>query len=171
MSEIRPKFITAYTLSEALFEPTNPGSPIQEVYAEQIDSITKEPKFVKVGERDLDELHQRDLEGTDINILAKRYFSGDLGAIEQMADVMYGDSSILPSDSLEAANLMLFARQAFDNLPLDEKDRFHGNYLEWVDKVSSLDKVTLENAGLAKFMQNDVSGSADPENGVVKDDE
>lgn len=167
MSEIRPKFRSANDVfdSEKIF--TDPGSPIQPVYAEKIDPDTLEPSFVKVGEEDLDELHRRDLDGCDINMLAKRYFLGDIACVEKMANVFYGDTTQMPKDSLEAANQMLFARQSFDLLPIDLKEKFGNNYLKWLAAVDSMDKDTLVRSGLGRFAADEpTSAPVEPKGDV-----
>lgn len=170
-SELRPHFRNAINFREFEFEPTNPGSETEPVYAEKVDETTFEKCLVKVDERDLVELHQRDLNDTDVNILARRFMLGDVSAITRVADVFYGDSTQLPKDSLSAANYMIFLRQSFDALPIEVKSEFDNNFLKWADKVDKLDPQTLEKSGLAKFVQSASSDVAAAPEGVVKDDE
>lgn len=152
-TDLRPKFDSAVTFYEREKFYTDPGNEEEEDYIERINEVTREPEYVPTGhKRNLVDLHQADFDSVDINTLMKRYQVGDLNAIRHIEQVFYGDSTELPIDALDAANMVLASRQMFDNLPLEVKQKFDNNYLKWMDGVNKLDPDVLQLSGLAHMI-------------------
>lgn len=82
--------------------------------------------LVENGKTDLQEIIQKDLESTKIqNIIARCVNPEELHMLQKTTV----DITKMPTTMMEANNLMIAARQEFDQLPLEVK-RYYGNSAE-----------------------------------------
>lgn len=88
---------------------------------------------------------------TDINYMLHRLSIGDRSVLSTRAP-MYGDFSGLPSNPVDAINMVENARSTFGRLPVEEKQKFNNDYRVWLAGLFS------GSAG-AKSDQHDSSGS------------
>lgn len=80
-------------------------------------------QLIPVGKTDLVELHQRDAEANDVNVLYQRFCNGDVTAFSQRQGT-YMDVLGLPRDLRGMYDLVQNFRTAYDNLPSEKKDLY-----------------------------------------------
>ena len=68
---------------------------------------------------------------TDINYMLHRLSVGDRTVLSSHTPI-YGDFSGLPSDPIDAINMVENARTAFGRLPVEEKQKFNNDYRVWL---------------------------------------
>lgn len=80
-------------------------------------------KLVPVGKTDLVELHQRDADCNDVNILYERFCNGDVTAFSQRQGT-YMDALGLPRDLRGMYETVETFRTAYDNLTSEQKQKY-----------------------------------------------
>lgn len=90
------------------------------------------------GVEDLYDYIQSFRDSVDINILLRKYQAGDVTALSKRQGA-YFDASGMPRTYMEMLNLVIGAEQAFNALPLEEREMFGFSFEKW---LASLDKVT-----------------------------
>lgn len=135
------------------------GSGIRPCFRKKVDPETGSPKLVQVGETDQHALIQSFREEVDINRLVARYEAGDIRALSRVQGLYY-DASAMPDNPVEALNLGVMARQAWDSLSPEDRARYEnlGGYL---DAISAID-----NPAPADPVQDPITDLA-PEGGTV----
>jgi hypothetical protein len=92
---------------------------------------------------------------TDINYMLHRLSVGDRSVLSVRAP-MYGDFSGLPSNPVDAINMVENARSTFGRLPVEEKQKFNNDYRVWL-------------AGLFSGSVSPEHGGHDPAHGAIPD--
>lgn len=124
---------------------SNPGNPIKKVYKPQVNkdgSIT----LVHDGYVNTDEEIQSYAESVDIENVIARYLNGDISALNKHIG-QYGDFTNMPKTYAEVLQMQIDARNVFDGLPSEIKEKFNNDPNqffaqtgsdEWYDKLSPL---------------------------------
>lgn len=114
---------------------SNPGSPIKKVYGAKYDAkhnLVVEPK----GEENLYAFINSFADSVDLNVLVTRFVNGDREALLQRAGA-YIDVSSMPTNLNDFINLSQSATALFDTLPVEVKQKFDNNVMEFVSMVGS----------------------------------
>lgn len=80
-------------------------------------------ELVEVGRTDLVELHQRDAQCNDVNVLYDRFCNGDVTAFSQRQGT-FMDVLGMPRDLRGMYDLVESFRQSYDNLSKEMKDKY-----------------------------------------------
>ena len=101
---------------------TCPGDPIHKIYSPIVnDDGTIE--LVESDKENTDEKIQADLESTDLRLIVQRYINGDVEALNQK-QLSFGDTTVFPKSYAELLQLQINAKQAYDKLPNEIKEKF-----------------------------------------------
>lgn len=132
------------------------GSPVRPILEPRFDgTITK---LVSVGEENIQDRIEAEAPYTDINYMLNRLSLGDISVLSQKRP-MYGDFTGLPSDPIEALNLVHQSEFAFSQLSSEEKLKFNNDWKRWfADILSSHGDVSRET--ISDVVKSDVSESA-----------
>lgn len=123
--------------------PTPSGDQFLEVYQEEIDKDGKKV-LVMVGKTNIYDKIQESREDTKISNILMHLANGDLSVLRQQKP-QYIDSTTLPKNLMEANNIVLKAKQEFEKMPKEVREKFDYNvdvYVntmgtkEWLDKMS-----------------------------------
>lgn len=85
----------------------------------------------KVGTMDIQERIEAFAPYTDLNYMLHRLKVGDTSVLRS-SNPLYGDFSNLPTNPLDAVNLVHSAEQAFVVLPVEEKQKYNNDYRVWL---------------------------------------
>lgn len=162
-----PKVFTQFIRPKTI--PTNPGDHYLDLYQEQ---YTKkgDKEIIKVGEKNIYEMIQADLEGTKIENILHAMAMGDLSALQQREAVYY-DATTMPKTLMEAQNMIVKAKEDFEAMPMEVKNLFSNNpdkYLaemgteEFFKKMAPYNKKIkeIEEAGSLKEYNKKVAEAA-----------
>lgn len=109
---------------------SNPGDRFRPIYTPDIDdagNIT----LVQTGVEDLQEIYNSQRDSCDVSVLASRFLAGDESAL-QRGNPVFLDLLGVPNSLMEAYQLQFRAEQAFNNLPVEIRERFHQNFGEFL---------------------------------------
>lgn len=113
---------------------TCPGSKIHTHYEPRFNGTSVE--LVESGTTDI----QKEIEAygkyTDIHYMLHRLTVGDRSVLSIKAPI-YGDFSGMPSNPVDAINLVHSAESAFGKLSLDERANYNNDYRAWLAAVLS----------------------------------
>lgn len=109
---------------------TEAGNPIQIEYELVIDEQGRE-ELKPSGETDLQEYIQSHRDSVDFNLIIQRYQAGDIDALERIKGI-YADVSGLPTSLSEIMNLNNRGKMEFDKLPVEIKQLYGNNYMEFL---------------------------------------
>lgn len=96
------------------------------------------------GQRNINEIVQASLESTKLENILRRAAMGDIEALNVM-NGQYIDLTDAPKSLMEAQNLMIRMENEFKTLPIEFKNKFNNDYMqyiaeygttEWVDKLT-----------------------------------
>lgn len=73
---------------------------------------------------------------TDINFMLHRLSMGDTSVLSSRSP-MYGDFSGLPSNPIDAINMVENARASFNSLSGEEKQNYNNDYRVWLSSILS----------------------------------
>lgn len=112
------------------------------------EKITYSPVFDENGVMDLVESGRENLydyiqsfkESTDINVILKKYASGDVSALAKSQGSFF-DCTGMPRTYAEMLNTLISAENTFNSLPVDEREKFGFSFERW---LSEFDKITSE---------------------------
>lgn len=110
------------------------GSPVRTILEPRFDGSTT--KLVSVGEENIQDRIEAEALYTDINYMLNRLSLGDLSVLSQKRP-MYGDFTGLPSDPIEALNLVHQSEFAFSQLPSEEKQKYNNDWKRWFAYILS----------------------------------
>lgn len=102
-----------------------PGCPIKEVYKPIVNrdgTIT----LVVDGHVNTDEEIQSYAESVDIDVIISRYMNGDIEALNKHIGT-YGDFTQMPKTYAEVLQMQIDARNTFDSLPIEIKQKFNND--------------------------------------------
>lgn len=127
------KFPTKYDEHDRFF--TNKGNRYRTVYGSKLDrnhNIVVEPK----GKEDLYSYINSWADSVDIEVLLKRFQAGDQQALLQRAG-SYIDVASLPTNLNDFVEYSMNATSFFNTLPVEIKEQFGNNVLEFISKVGT----------------------------------
>lgn len=126
------KFRTKYERNEVF---TDPGNPIKTVYGAKYDNkhnLVVEEK----GKENFYAYINSFADSVDINVLVTRFTNGDREALLQRAGA-YIDVSSMPTNLNDFIALSQSATALFDTLPVEVKQKFDNNVMEFVSMVGT----------------------------------
>lgn len=135
---------------------TYSGSPIHKILEPRFDgNVTR---LVVTGEENIQDRMEAEAPTTDINYMLHRLSLGDQSVLSSRRP-MYGDFTGLPSDPIEALNLVHQSEFAFSQLPADDKLKYNNDWKQWFadllshknvsrETLSSLEKPAVEKKGV-----------------------
>ena len=82
----------------------------------------------------------------DIYNMLERYANGDTSVMRNQAQ--YIDATAMPSNFHEAYNIMTSQREKFEHLPVEIKQKFGNDWVQWAAQSGSAD--WLEKMGIEK---------------------
>ena len=144
-----PKIYTQLDRPKTLY--TNPGDSFLNEYQEEIDK-NGQKELVKIGEKNIYAMIQVDLEGTKIENILHAVAMGDLSALNQR-EAFYIDSTTMPKTMMEAQNMVIKAKQEFDNMPLEVRKLFNNSAEQYVSEMGTttfLEKMAPYNKKIAE---------------------
>ena len=117
------------------------GSPVHKILEPLFDgSVTK---LVVTGEENIQARMEAEAPSTDINYMLHRLSLGDQSVLSSKRP-MYGDFTGLPSDPIEALNLVHQSEYAFAQLSAEDKAKFNNDWRRWFADLLSGRNVSLE---------------------------
>ena len=120
---------------------TYSGSPVRKILEPRFDgTITK---LVVTGEENIQDRMEAEAPYTDINYMLNRLSLGDQSVLSTKRP-MYGDFTGLPSDPIEALNLVHQSEFAFAQLPAEDKQKYNNDWKQWFAALLSGKDVSLE---------------------------
>ena len=127
---------------------TDSGSPIHTLYAPVVDEDGN-VDLVESGKENTDEYIQSFKESCDMEVIIQKFLAGDSSALNKKA-AMFGDFTKMPKTYAEVLQLQIDAKKAFDELPVETKEKFDNDInkflvnageTEWFEKLGvSLEK-------------------------------
>lgn len=131
---------------------SNPGTRFLNEYQEQIGK-NGQKELVKIGEKNIYEMIQLDLESTKIENILHAVAMGDLSALQQR-EAMYIDATTMPKTLMEAQNIVIKARNEFEKMPLEVRKLFNNSPEQYVSEMGTkefLDKMEPYNKKMAEI--------------------
>lgn len=120
---------------------THSGSPVHKILEPRFDgTITK---LVVTGEENIQARMEAEAPSTDINYMLHRLSLGDQSVLSTRRP-MYGDFTGLPSDPIEALNLVHESEYAFGQLSVEDKAKYNNDWRRWFAELLSGRNVSLE---------------------------
>ncbi len=113
---------------------TNPGSPIHDILEPRFDGVST--RLVVTGQENIQDRIEAEAPYTDINYMLHRLSLGD-SSVLSTKHPMYGDFSGLPSDPIEALNLVHESERAFSRLSVDDKLKYNNDWKLWFTELLS----------------------------------
>lgn len=127
------KFRTRYDRIEKI---SHSGSPIAPVRAGEIKN--NQLVVVDKAEKDLYSFINSYADSVNIHVLLNRFKNGDTEALMQRAGA-YIDISAMPANINEFMDLARNAENVFNQLPIEVKESFNNNVLEFISTVGDDD--------------------------------
>lgn len=116
--------------------PTCCGSRYREDFVGKLDKETGVISLISVGKTDLFEYIQSFKDETDLNTLIQRAENGDLSAF---SSAVFGDFTQMPETYADALNVVIEAEREFNGLPADIKEKFNGDFHQYIATAGSPD--------------------------------
>lgn len=120
---------------------TYSGSPVHQILEPRFDGTVT--RLVVTGEENIQDRMEAEAPMTDINYMLHRLSLGDQSVLSSRRP-MYGDFTGLPSDPIEALNLVHQSEYAFSLLPAEDKRKFNNDWKQWFADLLSHKNVSLE---------------------------
>lgn len=130
MTEFRTKFVRKSVSTES-------GSPIRIVRAGKLDA-KKNIKVVEKGEKNAYAEINSFANSVNIHVLLARFANGDKEALMQRAGAFI-DVSAMPTNINDFVNLYKDGENLFNTLPVEIKEQFHNNMVEFITKIGDED--------------------------------
>ena len=109
-----------------------PGSKFHVLYESRFNGRTL--SLVEVGREEIQPKIDAYAPYTDLVYMLSRLKVNDFSVLNQRR-AMYGDFSELPTNPVDAINLVHGAESAFGRLPADEKQRYNNDYRVWLAQL------------------------------------
>lgn len=147
---------------------TASGSPIHKILEPRFDGVNT--CLVVTGEENIQDRMEAEAPSTDINYMLHRLSLGDTSVLSSKRP-MYGDFTGLPSDPIEALNLVHQSEYAFAQLSADDKAKYNNDWRRWfADLLSGRDNLSeklssvvpnsdVEKEGADSVVEKDSGGS------------
>ena len=156
--------------------PTPAGDRFLELFQEEITEDGKK-ELVHIGDTNIYDKIQEGKEDTEIQNILVHLANGDLSVLRQQKP-QYIDSTTLPKTLMEANNIVIKAKQEFEKMPKEVKEKFDNDaelYVntmgsqEWLDKMSPYnDQIReIKKAGSKKEYEKRVAAQAKFEKDVA----
>lgn len=113
---------------------TDPGSPIRTIYEGRFNGRTFE--VVETGQENIQERIEAFAPFTDLNYMLHRLSLGDMSVVSER-QAMYGDFSGMPSNPVDAINLVHNAEDRFAELDPDERKACNNDWRVWLSQLLS----------------------------------
>lgn len=120
---------------------TASGSPIHKILEPRFDGVNT--CLVVTGEENIQDRMEAEAPSTDINYMLHRLSLGDTSVLSSNRP-MYGDFTGLPSDPIEALNLVHQSEYAFAQLSADDKAKYNNDWRRWFADLLSVRDVSRE---------------------------
>ena len=120
---------------------TYAGSPIHQILEPRFDGTST--RLVSTGEENIQDRIEAEAPYTDINYMLHRLSLGDQSVLSSKQP-MYGDFTGLPSDPIEALNLVHESEAAFGQLSVEEKLKYNNDWKKWFADILSNRTVSLD---------------------------
>ncbi len=120
---------------------TDPGSPIHVTHEARFNGRTLE--LVETGRENIQDLIESFAPYTDLNYMLHRLSLGDTSVLSNR-QALYGDFSSMPTNPVDAINLVHSAEDAFGRLSVDDKAKYNNDYRVWLASVLGGDNVPDE---------------------------
>lgn len=137
---------------QRVFTPA--GTKYLNTYQEEIDK-KGHLHLVKVGQTNVYDKIQADLESTKIENILHQVAMGDLSVLNQR-ETLYVDATNMPKNLMEAQNIVIKAKAEFEEFPKEVREIFHNSPEEYVSEMGSkefLDKMAPYNKKLADIQE------------------
>lgn len=108
---------------------TDPGSPFHDLFEPRFNGSHVVLK--KTGRENIQERIEAFGPYTDLNYMLSRLKAGDPSVLSTRA-AMYGDFSSMPSNPIDAINLIHNAEASFSQLPEEERSKHNNDYRRWL---------------------------------------
>lgn len=122
---------------------TAPGSPIHTSYEARFNGQTL--VLVETGQENIQDRIEAFAPYTDINYMLHRLSLGDMSVVSQRA-AMYGDFSGMPTNPVDAINVVRQAEERFGELSNDDKSQYNNDWRVWLAAMLSGGSVSRETA-------------------------
>lgn len=128
-------FRTAYTYEENKRVSSCPGDPVKTEYALRV--VDGNRNLVAVGTSSLYDSIQSHADSVDIHkILERCAMANDYSLLNRMpADFM--DCTSMPKTLAEAHTMIQDAKNYFEKMPVEIKNKFDNNYIEFITSLGS----------------------------------
>lgn len=110
------------------------GSPVKILYTPAY--VDGQIILNETGKFDIAEFIDAYAETTDMAFILSRLAAGDSSVLNVQTG-FYGDSSFLSHDHRAALDTVISAQTYFDNLDKDTRDKFHDNFVEWIQSAGT----------------------------------
>lgn len=111
------------------------GSIYLNEYQEQLNE-NGQKELVKCGEKNVYAMIQQDADSVDIQNILHSVAMGDLQALKQR-EATYCDATTMPSNLMEAQNIILKARDEFYKMPLEVRKEFKNDPEVYVSEMGT----------------------------------
>ena len=120
---------------------TYSGSPIHKILEPRFNGRTTQ--LVVTGEENIQDRIEAEAPLTDINYMLHRLSLGDQSVLSSKKS-MYGDFTGLPSNPIEALNLVHESEAAFGRLSAKDKIKYNNDWKQWFAALLSGKNVSRE---------------------------
>lgn len=110
------------------------GSPVKILYTPAYED--GQIILNETGKFDIAEFIGSYAETTDMAFILSRLAAGD-SSVLNVQNGFYGDSSLLSNDHRAALDTVISAQTYFDNLDKETRDKFHDNFVEWIQSAGT----------------------------------
>lgn len=117
------------------------GSPIHQILEPRFNGSSTQ--LVVTGEENIQDRIEAEAPYSDINYMLHRLSLGDQSVLSRK-QAMYGDFTGLPSDPIEALNLVHESEAAFGQLTADEKSKYNNDWRKWFADILSNRTISRE---------------------------
>lgn len=158
-----PKVYTQFNRPKTI--PAPPGDNFIDVFQEE---ITKDghKEIVKVGEKNVYDMIQEDLEQSKIENILAAAAMGDLSVLKAQEPV-YIDATTFPKTMMEAQNIVVKAKQEFEKMPQEVKDLFENSPELYVSKMGTQEFLDIMSPYNEKLKKINEAGSLEEYNKKV----
>lgn len=127
------KFRTKYDERKPIF--TKPGSGIKIEY--QLKMTKDGPELVEIGKTDLYGYIQSHADSVDIHKILERCALMDDYSFLNVYPGTYADITDMPTSLAEAYSQIQDAKEMFDRMPIDIKESYGNNFVEFISDIGS----------------------------------